>query len=131
MFDTAIWAAMWWADKLRTPVAGKGIGEKEAEESINLVHLFAMGTIDPPTEEQVQRFEDFLAKAIDKLLREEGHIDFYRDYNTPPLIRECFVKAAIPLVWDMRFPHKTGMRINQSQVVLKDGYGAPYTQVFP
>jgi hypothetical protein len=131
MRETALWAAMWWADRLRSGRPGAGIGEAQAEIAMGLVGLLREWSgYKPPSKELIQRFEDLLAAKLDVALG-GGNVSLYRDYDTPPMVSEAMAEAGIERAWDSNFPCKTGMRINSRQVLLKNGYGAEYEQVFP
>lgn len=122
---------MWWADKLRQGRPGAGIGEKEAEDAMAFAASMFHRVIPGATEEQISKFESLLAERFDSELSKSGLLELYRDYHTPPMIRETMTLAGIHHSWDIKFPCKTGMKIGKTTVTLKDGYGAHYERVFP
>lgn len=132
MYETALWAAIWWADKLRQGRPGYGIGEKQAEDALALAAALLLPKVQSETiEDQLQDFENLLAKRFDSELRDPGYVDLYRDYDTPPMILACMDESGIARSWDIKLPCKTGMKISKTNVMLKDGYGAHYLQVYP
>lgn len=130
MYDTALWAAMWWTDKLRSGLPGAGSGSTELMMAMALLDevLPIPKDID---ESKLCYFETSLSVEFNDVLNEKGYLDLYRDYDTPKIIADCMDKAGIPFVMDRKFPCKTGMRISRTNIMLKDGYGAQYQQVFP
>lgn len=129
--ETALWAAMWWAEQLRIGRPGSGLGERQAEEAMGLIGVLVQTTHPEPTKEQLAKFEEVLTRHFDEELRTKGKVDLYRDYDTPPMILEAMDIVGIDRMWDRKFPHKTGMKISRGSVMLKAGYGVHYQEVYP
>lgn len=130
MRDSALWAAMWWADQLRRGQVGRGAGDATFEKSVQTATEL-LGGLPPLEGESIRMFEILLSQKIDSLLNDVPEVHIYREYDVPDLLQNAMAHAKVPNAAALRFPNKTGMIITAKGVDLKEGYGANYRRVFP
>ena len=118
--EAAIIAANWWAKKIASDDPHENGDKSEAS-------ILAMALVDygrkKPTEEQLNTFWAEVVKGIEEFPY-DCEIDLYCDYGPGFILKDAANKAGID---HHNFPFKTGMRVSENEVRVKEGYGKPYS----
>ena len=122
----AIAAAMWWADQLRN-----GAKLDNGDDSPNGGIFVALALLGRPSisEEQVQQFQEELAKRVDAQLQQSSYgVTLDCDYHPDHMLAESADAAGIRSNIGV-LPVKTTMHVRKGEVTVSCGYGASYVTV--
>jgi len=124
-------AAAWWGDQVRgvrpeTDGLHTALSAREAQVATARIALRGQELDTAPvTDAVIAQFVDELARAVAAQTRD--HLLLRVDYAACRELGEAADRAGVP---DVRFPHKTWMRVRPDYVLVRAGYGAPTTVVW-
>jgi len=119
-------AGRWWARQLLDPKFDNGGKDKTNLMSIQLSTLLASSKraeIEP-------RARDF-SKALSEILRKKGTLMVSVDYHPDQILADAAKTAGIEVDDISTFPWKTEMIIYEESVLVSEGPGAEFVQVWP
>lgn len=133
ILEPARQAAIWWANKLRSPQK-----QQMGTDAISVINGAVLSDIalskftnEPINDEHIQAFENTLAKFIHRHATHNqavhGAFGCYEctvsvDYNPDALL--VAVARIVGLDIDNRLPAKTVMWVEETNVMVSEGYGA-------
>jgi len=119
-------AGRWWARQLLNPKFDNGGKDKTNLMSMQLSTLLASSKraeIEP-------RVRDF-SKALSEILRKKGTLMVSVDYHPDQILADAAKTAGIEVDDISTFPWKTEMIIYEESVLVSEGPGAEFVQVWP
>lgn len=133
----AVTAAAWWASRLGNATHNAGMGNVSEMELTIMLNLDTVrGSRTPAEQEQYRRA---LEEVIGEHLRDCASCDSWRgaavrhyvrvDYDPDDLLFAAAGRAGIDM-HSRELPAKTCMIFQDGEVIVSEGYGAPYLEVW-